>query len=170
VYAPRQADDYSVDRLAQHLRSLVLSGVSCALAVTLLGGCTSVAKSGASAVSAAAPAGPPNAAVPSAGTAGPIPLDDDQSAELRRTVDAMPPDVRARLRYALALGDDGRRHLVVYDGEGLGENGREHGKAHEYLLFQVLNVKNGEHYDPQQNAIVAPMPVPPERAGSAAAL
>jgi hypothetical protein len=170
VYARRQADDSWVNHLAR--RSLVLPAAACALATAFFAGCSSGVKSNTAATSSPAtpPPGPPNAPVPAAGAAGPIPLDDAQSAELQRAVGDAPPAVRARLRYALALGDDGQRHLVVYDGEGLDANGRAKGKAHDYVLFRVLNATAAEHYDPQQNALIAPMPVPSERAGSAASL
>jgi hypothetical protein len=112
---------------------------------------------------AAVPSGPHNAPVSRAGTAGAIGLDVAQ----RRTLDAAaakePPAVRARLRYALASGDDGKVRLVVYDGEGLGPDGRHPGKPHEYVVFKILNSRTGEHYDPQQNSIVAPIPPPVQR-------
>jgi len=106
--------------------------------------------------------GPPNSPVSRAGQPGQVPLDDAQRAEVAATAAKVPPAERARLRYALATGDDGQRHLVVYDGEGLDPAGQG-SKRHEYVVFLVLNATNGEHYDPQQNAIVAPIPPPPER-------
>jgi hypothetical protein len=106
--------------------------------------------------------GPMNSPVSMAGQPGQVPLDDAQRAEVAATAAKVPPAQRARLRYALATGDDGQRHLVVYDGEGLDAGG--HGaKRHEYVVFLVLNANNGEHYDPQQNSIIAPIPPPPER-------
>ncbi len=54
----------------------------------------------------------------------------------------------------------------MYDAEGLGASGRHKGRPHEYIVFKVLNTANGEHYDPQQNSIVAPIPPPPQREGS----
>jgi hypothetical protein len=110
-----------------------------------------------------APAGPPNAPVPHHGQPGAIPLDPAQRAQLDAAVARVPTGVRPRLRYALASGDDGKPHLVVYDGEGLGVTGRHPGKPHEYVVFRVLNSARGEHYDPEQNAIVAPIPPPPQR-------
>jgi hypothetical protein len=71
--------------------------------------------------------------------------------------------MRARLRYAVAAGEDGKPRLVVYDGEGLGPDGRHKGRPHEYILFRVLNTTKGEHYDPQQNAVIAAIPPPPQR-------
>ncbi len=121
------------------------------------------ATTGAAAAAATAPAGPPNAPAAQAGRAGSIPLDDAQRRELAATLAKAPPAQRARLRYALAAGDDGKRHLVVYDGEGLPANGRHAGNAKEYILFKVLNARTGEHYDPQQNSIVAPIPPPVQR-------
>jgi hypothetical protein len=52
---------------------------------------------------------------------------------------------------------------VVYDDEGLGASGRRGGKPRGYVVFRVLNATNGEHYDPQQNSIVAPIPPPVQR-------
>jgi hypothetical protein len=74
-----------------------------------------------------------------------------------------PAAIRARLRYAIAGGEDGKPHLVVYDGEGLGADGRHKGRPHEYIVFRVLNMTNGEHYDPQQNVVDAAIPPPPQR-------
>lgn len=142
------------------------------VAAALLGGCgghstaaSSGTQPGASPAGSAAPAAaaPANAPVPAAGRPGAIPLDPGQRAELDAAAAQAPPPVRARLRYALAMGDDGRRHLVVYDGEGLGATGRHPGKPHEYVVFRVLNSAGGEHYDPQQNSIVPAIPPPPQR-------
>jgi hypothetical protein len=124
----------------------------------------SAASSGAPAAAAAShAAGPANAPAPRAGQPGAIPLAPAERRELDATVAKVPPAERSRLRYALAAGDDGKRHLVIYDGEGLGVTGRHPGKAHEYVVFRVLNATDGEHYDPQQNSIVAAIPPPPQR-------
>jgi hypothetical protein len=126
-------------------------------------------KSGGAGTGAASPpasagaAAPVNAPVPRAGQPGAIPLDSAQRAELDAAVARVPAKLRPRLRYALASGDDGKPHLVVYDGEGLGVTGRHPGKPHEYVVFRVLNSSGGEHYDPQQNSVVAPIPPPPQR-------
>lgn len=114
-------------------------------------------------VPAARASGPANAPVGRLGRPGGIPLDDVQRRELAATVAKAPAPVRARLRYALATGDDGKRHLVVYDGQGLPANGRHPGKTNEYVVFGVLNSTSGEHYDPQQNSIVAPIAPPAQR-------
>jgi hypothetical protein len=121
-----------------------------------------VATAGA-ATAAPAPAGPPNAPVPAAGRPGAIPLDAAQRRELDAAVASAPPAQRGRLRYALAAGDDGKRHLAVYDGQGLPPSGRRPGKAHDYTLFKLVNSRTGEHYDPQQNSIVPPIPPPVQR-------
>ena len=119
---------------------------------------------GASAAASARPAaGPANSLVSAAGRAGTVALDATQRRELDAAVAKVPAALRPRLRYALATADDGRRHLVVYDGEGLRADGRHPGTTNAYVVFRVLNAANGEHYDPQQNAIVAPMKAPPER-------
>ncbi|HEY6236656.1 MAG TPA: hypothetical protein VIW69_16275 [Candidatus Elarobacter sp.] len=145
------------------------------IAAALLCGCgghttsstaTAPAASAASSAAPAAaprPAGPANAPVPRAGQPGAIPLAPAARRELDATVAKVPPAERPRLRYALATGDDGKPHLVVYDGEGLGVTGRHPGKPHEYVVFGVLNATNGEHYDPQQNIVVAAIPPPPQR-------
>src|ERR1700681_3081960 len=73
---------------------------------------------------AAVPSGPHNAPVSRSGVPGGIALDAAQRRALGAAVAKEPPAVRARLRYALAIGDDGKTHLVVYDGEGLGPDGR----------------------------------------------
>jgi hypothetical protein len=111
-------------------------------------------------------AGPANAPASRAGKTGGIPLDPAQRAELQATISKTPAALRARLRYALAAGDDGRRRLVVYDGEGLDAAGRQPGKGHAYVMFKVLNSATNEHYDPQENRIVAPIPPAPERGSS----
>jgi len=110
-----------------------------------------------------AAAGAPNAPIPPAGAPGAIPLDETQRGELDRFVAVVPPPQRTHLRYALALGDDGKRHLVVYDGGGLSANGRA--GAHDFIVFKVLNANDGSHYDPQSDELVAPVPPPPEREG-----
>ena len=74
----------------------------------------------------------------------------------------VPSGERKRLRYALAADDAGARRLVVYDGGGLGANGRDPKRPHEYIVFQVLGA-HGEHYDPEQNSVVAPIPPPVQR-------
>jgi hypothetical protein len=104
-----------------------------------------------------------NSPVSRAGAPGAVPLDAAQRGEVAATAAKVPPAERARLRYALATGDDGRRHLVVYDGEGLDAGGRGTAKRNGYVVFRVLNAADSEHYDPQQNSIVPPIPPPAER-------
>jgi hypothetical protein len=140
------------------------------VAAALLCGCaghtsasTGTEPSGSPAAAATVGAGPANAPVPRAGQPGAITLQPAERAELDATVAKVPGSIRPRLRYALATGDDGKAHLVVYDGEGLGATGRHPGKPHEYVVFRVLNSASGEHYDPQQNSIVAAIPPPPQR-------
>jgi hypothetical protein len=116
------------------------------------------------ATAAAVPAsGPANAPAARAGLPGAVPLDGPQRRALDAAVAKAPPAIRPRLRYAIAAGDDGKPRLVVYDGEGLGPDGHNPGKPHDYVVFRVLNTTNGEHYDPQQNSIVAPIPPPVQR-------
>jgi len=140
--------------------SFAAAALLCGCAGPKSGGTTSAASPGASAPAAAVP---PNAPGPRAGQPGAIPLDPAQRAALDAAVARVPAQLRPRLRYALASGDDGKPHLVVYDGEGLGVTGRHPGKPHEYVVFRVLNSAGGEHYDPEQNSIVAPIPPPPQR-------
>lgn len=152
VYVARQADDHPVDRSARHI----------AFAAALLCGCSAAKHPSPAQPVVTVPPGPANASVPTPGGIEPIPLDDRQRAELQRTVAAVPPESRGRLRYALALGEDGKRHLVIYDGQGLGAGGRGPRKTHDYVVFRVLNANDGEHYDPQQNVIVAPLASAPQ--------
>ncbi len=133
----------------------------------LLYGCTAesttkVASPSAPAAATVAPAppGPANALVSAAGKPGAVPLDATQRQMLTRALAALPATMRPRLRYAVAAGDDGRRHLVLYDGEGLPADGRHPGKKFEYVVFRILNANHGEHYDPQQNTVIAAMPSP----------
>ena len=115
------------------------------------------------AAAAAAPAGPSNALVPAPGRPGAIPLAPGQRAALDRALAALPSAERSRLRYALPSGDDGKSRVIVYDGGGLPSNGRSAGRSHDYIVFPVLNGARGEHYDPEQNALIAPIPPPPQR-------
>ncbi|HTW83011.1 MAG TPA: hypothetical protein VMD91_02950 [Candidatus Sulfotelmatobacter sp.] len=105
--------------------------------------------------------GPPNAPVPIPGKKGAIPLDATQQADLDKFL-AAHPALRPRLRYALALGDDNRRHLVVYDGGGLSADGKRAG-VHGFVVFKVLNTDDGSHYDPEGDELIAPIAAPPER-------
>jgi hypothetical protein len=117
---------------------------------------------------AAAPSGPSNAPVSAAGTPGGVLLDPQQQAALTRAVGAQSAAVRPRLRYALASGDDGKRHLVVYDPGIPGADGVHSGTPHHgYVMYAVLNASGAEHYDPQQNTVIAPIPPPPQRESAA---
>ena len=113
----------------------------------------------------AAASGPANALVSQVGKPGAVPLNAAQRQELDAALAKLPRALRARLRYGVASGDDGKQRLVVYDGEGLGAEGRHPGRKHEYIVFRVLNSTRGEHYDPQQNTMVAPIPPPVQREG-----
>ncbi|GAC1579568.1 MAG: hypothetical protein NVS3B7_13650 [Candidatus Elarobacter sp.] len=156
----------------------LIRAAACVLAAALLCACSAGTTSTATATSshspapvapstplAVRPAGPANAPAPRPGRPGAIALDAAQRAELDHAVTAHPPAVRARLRYALAMTEDGKPHLVVYDGEGLPADGRNPGKPRDYTVFRVLNGPEGEHYDPQQNALIAPIPPPVQRDG-----
>ena len=124
---------------------------------------SSATASASSAAAAVPSSGVASALASSVGKPGAPVLDETQRKQLDKTVAATVAALRPRLRYAVAAGDDGKAHLVVYDGEGLGADGRHPGKPHEYVVFRVINASNGEHYDPQQNSIVAPIPPPPQR-------
>ena len=154
--------------------SLTAAAMLCACSGTKNAAETSATASPAATPPVAAPAfgspgparprgGPPNALISLAGTRAGIPLDAAQRREVAAIAGKQPRAVRDRLRYALATGDDGKTHLVVYDGEGLPAGGRHPGKPHEYVVFRVLNSATNEHYDPQQNALVAPLPPPKAR-------
>lgn len=78
-------------------------------------------------------------------------------SDVQATVAKAEPATRARLRYALALAEDGKRYLVVYDA------GNAVKEARGYNLPPVLNRSDGSHYDPQQNELVAPIPPPKDR-------
>jgi hypothetical protein len=147
--------------------SVVAAALLCGCGGPKSGGTATQPAASPAATAAVAPAptpgGPANAPAAQAGRPGAVALDDAQRRELAATVAKAPPAQRARLRYALAAGDDGKRRLVVYDGQGLPANGRNPGKANQYVLFRVLNTRGGEHYDPQQNSIVAPIPPPVQR-------
>jgi hypothetical protein len=139
---------------------------ACLLAAALLNSCAGQrASDPTTSPSSAAPVatGPANALVSAAGTPGAPALDPAQRAEVAAVAARAPAAIRARLRYAIAAGEDGKPRLVVYDGEGLGPDGRHKGRPHEYVVFQVLNTTKGEHYDPQQNAVDAAIPPPPQR-------
>jgi hypothetical protein len=101
--------------------------------------------------------------VSAAGSPNAPALTTEQRQALTAAVAAAPGATRPRLRYAFAAGDDGKRHLVVYDGLGLGVDGKRPGHPHDYTLFRVLNGAAGDHYDPEQNALIAAIPPPPER-------
>jgi hypothetical protein len=135
------------------------------IAAAVLTACAAKAPQATATSAPVAPAGsgPASALVLAAGSPGAPPLDPTQRRDLDVAVASQPAALRPRLRYALAAGDDRKTHLVVYDGEGLGADGKHPGRPHEYILFKVLNARAGEHYDPQQNALVAAIPPPPER-------
>jgi hypothetical protein len=147
--------------------SMPIRSAAC-IAAALLCACSGPKPAPSSATSASAPAAAPaNAPVAAAGAPGAVPLDAGQRADLARVVAAQPAALRPRLRYALAAGDDGKPNLVVYDGGGLGTDGRQSRKTHDYVVFRVLNGAGGRHYDPQQNALIAPIPPPAQRESAA---
>jgi hypothetical protein len=132
-------------------------------ASALVAGC---AKPGPS--TAPGPASVQRALVIKIGQPGAPVLDDAQQAEVNKAVTGAPPDIMKRLRYALAPDETGKVRLVVYDGQGLPADGKRPGKKFDYIVFHLLNVADGSTYDPQQNAIQAPVPPAKERGEAAA--
>lgn len=100
---------------------------------------------------------PVSAPVPPAGQDGPIPLSGAQRAELDKVAAAEPPATRQRLRYALAADGPGES-LVVYAAAGPAQ--AKHGKTSVYSVYKILNRTDGATYDPEQNAVVAPIAIP----------
>jgi len=106
---------------------------------------------------------PLDAPVTAAGTAAGPSLTSAQKAELDATIASVPPQSRAQLRYAIAKDDAGKARLAVYD-PGPRAPQQEHKKRTlVYVVYRMINAKDGSHYDPQEDAIVDPMPVPSER-------
>ncbi|MFN2459405.1 MAG: hypothetical protein ABR591_01735 [Candidatus Velthaea sp.] len=123
-------------------------------------GFAACAQSAQPAGSASVPAS--SAAVSALGRPGAIALTDAQAAEVRAAVQRVEPVRRTHLRYAFAQDENGKARLVVYDDLGLGSSGKT-GRKGEYIIFKVLNSSDGSHYDPQQNAVIAAIPAPPDR-------
>lgn len=126
----------------------------CAITLGLfLAGCA-----GRSASTPARPSGsiPISAPVPPAGQDGAIPLSSAQRAELEKLAAAEPPATRAKLRYALAADGPGQSLVVYVSG---GSEGK-HGKTSVYTVYKILNRTDGATYDPEQNAVVAPIAIP----------
>jgi len=132
----------------------------------LVAGC---AKPASSPVQSPAPSAQPAANVPmralviDAGKPGAPALDADQLAQIKAIAASAPPAVRKRLRYALAPDESGAMRFIVYDGRGLAADGTRPGKKFDYILFRLLNMKDGSIYDPLQNLVRAPIPPPKER-------
>lgn len=95
--------------------------------------------------------GPKNAPVSALGSASGIALGDGDAAVVRDTARRVPAAVRGRLRYALAVTDDGSRRVVVYD------PGTASTDAKTYVVPKVLNAADGSHYDPLENALIPPL-------------
>jgi len=116
---------------------------------------------------ASAPNVPQRALIAQIGQPGAPALDAAQQAEVKKAVTGAPPDALKRIRYALAPDETGKVRLVVYDGQGLPADGKRPGKKFDYIVFHLLNVADGSTYDPQQNAIQAPVPPAKERGEAA---
>jgi len=111
----------------------------------------------------AAPSGnsahaPSNAPVAAAGTANGPSLTSAQRAELDATVAAVAPADRAHLRYAIAKDDAGKERLAVYDPGDTPAPDRHGKNTLVYVVYRLLNAKDGSDYDPQQDAIIDPLP------------
>jgi len=111
----------------------------------------------------AAPSGnsahaPSDAPVAAAGTANGPSLTSAQRAELDAAVAAAAPSERAHLRYAIAKDDAGKDRLAVYD-PGDAPAAEHHTKhALVYVVYRLLNAKDGSDYDPEQGTIIEPLP------------
>jgi hypothetical protein len=106
---------------------------------------------------------PIDAPVAAAGTANGPSLTSDQRAELDAAVAAANPAVRSQLRYALAKDEAGKVRLAVYDpGPDPAPDQRKR-KTLSYVVYRLLNAKDGSDYDPQQDEIVDPLPVSDEK-------
>lgn len=111
---------------------------------------TACGRSSGTRAAAVATAGAP-ANWPVADVRGAAALDDAQRDDVRRTVAAQPPAIRARLRCALVPVPGGKATLVVYD------PGPAVAHRSSYVVPRVLNATDGSHYDPRQNEIVEPL-------------
>ena len=145
-------------------------GIACAAVVCgalVAAGCTGKTTAGNSPTAAqqTAPA-VPNAPVPAPGASGPIPLDNAQRAQIEKIRASVSAAERARLRYALA-DDSGKRVLIVYVSATAPPGGKK-GTA-VYNVYKPLNRDDGATYDPEQNAVIAPIPVPSMGGNSVAA-
>jgi len=104
---------------------------------------------------------PTDAPVAAAGTPQGPPLTAAQRAELDQAVASVKASERIHLRYAIAKDDAGKERLAVYDP---GPHAVVRKKTTlVYVVYRLLNDKTGSHYDPQQDAILDPFPVPSER-------
>jgi len=90
-------------------------------------------------------------------------LDSEQRAELDAAVAATRAAERPRLRYALARDDSGKNRLAVYDPGPASPPGPHTKTTLVYVVYRLLNAKDGANYDPQQDVIVDALPVPSER-------
>jgi hypothetical protein len=106
---------------------------------------------------------PTDAPVSAAGTANGPSLTSAQRAELDAAVAAAKPDVRARLHYAIAKDEAGKDRLAVYDPGTEPTPEHRHKNTLVYVVYRLLNAKDGSDYDPQQDEIVDPLPVSGER-------
>jgi hypothetical protein len=102
---------------------------------------------------------PIDAPVAAAGTANAPSLTNDQRAELDAAVAAAPPAVRAHLRYAIAKDGAGKDRLAVYDPGADPTPEHRHKNVLVYAVYRLINTKDGSDYDPQQDAIIDPVPM-----------
>jgi hypothetical protein len=106
---------------------------------------------------------PIDAPVSAAGTPDGPALTSAQRAELDAAVASVKPAVRPHLRYALAKDDAGKDRLAVYDPGVDPMPEHRHKNTLVYVVYRLLNAKDGSDYDPQQDVIVDPLPVSDEK-------
>jgi len=102
---------------------------------------------------------PSDAPVSAAGTANGPSLTGAQRSELDAAVAAAKPEVRPHLRYAIAKDDAGKDRLAVYDPGDDPTPQHRNKNTLVYVVYRLLNAKDGSDYDPQQDEIVDPVPV-----------
>ncbi len=106
---------------------------------------------------------PMDAPVSAVGTANGPSLTSAQRSELDAAIASVKPEIRAHLRYAIAKDDAGKDRLAVYD-PGVNPAPEHRNKnTLVYVVYRLVNAKDGSDYDPQQDEIVDPLPVSDEK-------
>jgi hypothetical protein len=104
-----------------------------------------------------------DAPVSAAGAPNAPSLTASQRAELDAAIARAKPDARGHLRYAIAKDDSGRSRLAVYDPGAVAPAHHRRDQTVVYVVYRLLNAKDGASYDPQQDAIVEALPIPVDR-------